>query len=177
VNIKDRVNRQSVIDALKSIQARMKLVSWLPANGLAIYCGLIADGKTHDRVLHVVEPIRPVPVFIYRCDSKFHTDVLKEMLQDTDRYNIVDNSLDYRLPTQLNDILICFVVGRYGFIVVDGNGALFATVSGNSPRILEKYQTSLPKKHRRGGQSAPRFARLRLEARHHYLTKVCTRGC
>jgi peptide chain release factor subunit 1 len=27
VNIKDRVNRQSVIDALKSIQARMKLVS------------------------------------------------------------------------------------------------------------------------------------------------------
>ena len=32
---------------------------------------------------------------------------------------------------------------------------------------------SLPKKHRRGGQSSVRFARLRIEARHNYLTKVC----
>ena len=30
----------------------------------------------------------------------------------------------------------------------------------------------LPKKHGRGGQSALRFARLRLEKRHNYLRKV-----
>ena len=30
----------------------------------------------------------------------------------------------------------------------------------------------LPKKHGRGGQSALRFARLRLEKRHNYVTKV-----
>jgi peptide chain release factor subunit 1 len=31
---------------------------------------------------------------------------------------------------------------------------------------------SLPKKHGRGGQSAPRFARIREEKRHHYVRKV-----
>jgi peptide chain release factor subunit 1 len=37
---------------------------------------------------------------------------------------------------------------------------------------------SLPKKHGRGGQSALRFARLRLEARHNYISKIselCTK--
>ena len=41
-----------------------------------------------------------------------------------------------------------------------------------------KLNVSLPKKHGRGGQSALRFARLRLEARHNYITKVnelCTK--
>lgn len=30
----------------------------------------------------------------------------------------------------------------------------------------------MPKKHRKGGQSSVRFARLRMEKRHNYLTKV-----
>jgi peptide subunit release factor 1 (eRF1) len=34
-------------------------------------------------------------------------------------------------------------------------------------------QVDLPKKHGRGGQSALRFARLRLEKRHNYVRKVC----
>jgi peptide chain release factor subunit 1 len=37
----------------------------------------------------------------------------------------------------------------------------------------------LPKKHGRGGQSAARFGRLRLEKRHNYVRKVraCARAC
>jgi len=61
---------------------------------------------------------------------------------------------------------------KYGFLIIDGNGALFAVVQGNSFSVLHKLQVSLPKKHRNGGQSSVRFARLRMEARHNYLTKV-----
>ena len=35
------------------------------------------------------------------------------------------------------------------------------------------FLVDLPKKHGRGGQSALRFARLRLEKRHNYVRKVC----
>lgn len=38
--------------------------------------------------------------------------------------------------------------------------------------MLHRFNVELPKKHGRGGQSALRFARLRLERRHHYLRKV-----
>merc|ERR1711965_88271 len=61
---------------------------------------------------------------------------------------------------------------KFGFIVMDGNGSLYGTVAGNTREILHKFSVDLPKKHGRGGQSALRFARLRLERRHNYVTKV-----
>ena len=39
-------------------------------------------------------------------------------------------------------------------------------------QVLHKFSVELPKKHGRGGQSALRFARLRLEKRHNYVRKV-----
>lgn len=59
----------------------------------------------------------------------------------------------------------------FGFIVMDGNGCLYATLQGNTRTILHKFTVDLPKKHGRGGQSALRFARLRLEKRHNYVRK------
>eukprot|EP01102_Stenamoeba_stenopodia_P008398 TRINITY_DN2410_c0_g1_i1.p1 TRINITY_DN2410_c0_g1~~TRINITY_DN2410_c0_g1_i1.p1 ORF type:complete len:366 (-),score=89.15 TRINITY_DN2410_c0_g1_i1:187-1284(-) len=97
-------------------------------------------------MLSVLEPIKPIQTFLYKCDSRFHTDSLKAMLDHDD---------------------------RYGFAVIDGNGAYFALVHGNSQRELHRLVVSLPKKHRRGGQSSKRFARLRLEARHNFVSKVC----
>jgi len=61
---------------------------------------------------------------------------------------------------------------QYGFIVIDGSGTLFAMVQGNRQTVISKYAVSLPKKHRKGGQSSVRFQRLRDEARHNYLSKV-----
>ena len=60
----------------------------------------------------------------------------------------------------------------FGFIIMDGNGALFGTLSGNARAVLHKFSVDLPKKHGRGGQSALRFARLRMEKRHNYVRKV-----
>jgi peptide chain release factor subunit 1 len=55
---------------------------------------------------------------------------------------------------------------------MDGNGALFGTLSGNTREVVQKFSVDLPKKHGRGGQSALRFARLREEKRHNYVRKV-----
>ena len=48
----------------------------------------------------------------------------------------------------------------------------FGTLCGNTREVLHKFSVDLPKKHGRGGQSALRFARLRLEKRHNYVRKV-----
>lgn len=55
---------------------------------------------------------------------------------------------------------------------MDGNGTLYGTLQGNTRTVLHKFSVDLPKKHGRGGQSAVRFARLRMEARHNYVRKV-----
>ncbi len=49
---------------------------------------------------------------------------------------------------------------------------LFGTLQGNSREVITKFSVDLPKKHGRGGQSALRFARLRMEKRHNYVRKV-----
>jgi peptide chain release factor subunit 1 len=91
------------------------------------------------------EPFKPINTSLYLCDNKFHTEALAELLE-TD--------------------------AKYGFIVMDGNGSLFGTLSGNAREVLHKFTVDLPKKHGRGGQSALRFARLRMEKRHNYVRKV-----
>ena len=61
---------------------------------------------------------------------------------------------------------------KFGFIVMDGQGCLYGTLSGNTRTVLHKFEVDLPKKHGRGGQSSLRFARLRIEKRHNYVRKV-----
>lgn len=55
---------------------------------------------------------------------------------------------------------------------MDGNGSLYGSLQGSNREVLHKFSVDLPKKHGRGGQSALRFARLRLEKRHNYVRKV-----
>ncbi|KAE8681350.1 Eukaryotic peptide chain release factor subunit 1 [Hibiscus syriacus] len=145
-NIKSRVNRQSVLGAITSAQQRLKLYSKVPPNGLVLYTGTIVteDGK-EKKVTIDFEPFRPINASLYLCDNKFHTEALNELLES-----------DY----------------KFGFIVMDGNGTLFGTLSGNSREVLHKFSVDLPKKHGRGGQSALRFARLRMEKRHNYVRKT-----
>ncbi|KAI9813419.1 MAG: Polypeptide release factor (eRF1) in translation termination [Pycnora praestabilis] len=145
-NIKSRVNRLSVLSAITSTQQKLKLYTKVPPNGLIIYCGEVITSEGKEKKLNMdFEPFKPLRTSLYLCDNKFHTEALSELLQDD---------------------------SRFGFIVMDGNGALFATVSGNVREILTKFSVDLPKKHGRGGQSALRFARLREEKRHNYVRKV-----
>jgi len=145
-NIKSRVNRLSVLGAITSVQHRLKLYTKVPPNGLVVYCGTIVTEEGKEKKVNIdFEPFKPINTSLYLCDNKFHTEALTALLAD-------DN--------------------RFGFIVMDGNGALFGTLQGNTRDVLHKFTVDLPKKHGRGGQSALRFARLRMEKRHNYVRKV-----
>ncbi len=50
--------------------------------------------------------------------------------------------------------------------------ALFGILHGNFRNVITKISVDLPKKGSRGGSSAIRFARIRLEKRQNYVRKV-----
>jgi len=145
-NIKSRVNRLSVLSAIKSTQERLKLYNKMPLNGLVIFCGtILTENNKEKKVTIDFEPFKPINKFLYLCDNRFHTEPLNELLISEE---------------------------KYGFIIIDGNGTLFGKLAGSNKEILQDISVELPKKHGRGGQSAMRFARLRLEKRHNYLIKI-----
>lgn len=145
-NIKSRVTRQNVTDALTSTMEKLKLYNKTPPNGLVIYCGLVQMPEGGEKMVKIdLEPFKPINTSLYRCNNIFHTEELKELLEDND---------------------------KFGFLIMDGSGSLFGTVQGNTRTILNSFKVDLPKKHGRGGQSANRFARIRTERRHNYLRKV-----
>ncbi|KAJ8275414.1 hypothetical protein COCON_G00071660 [Conger conger] len=118
----------------------------LPPNGLVVYCGTIVTEEGKEKKVNIdFEPFKPINTSLYLCDNKFHTEALTALLSDD---------------------------SKFGFIVIDGSGALFGTLQGNTREVLHKFTVDLPKKHGRGGQSALRFARLRMEKRHNYVRKV-----
>ena len=145
-NIKSRVNRLSVLSAIVSTKERLKLYNKVPDNGLALFCGNIIKDDGKEKKINInIEPNRPIKQSLYLCDNKFHVQPLIDVLMDEE---------------------------KFGFIIMDGNGCLFGTIQGNNKEVLQQISVELPKKHGRGGQSALRFARLRLEKRHNYLNKV-----
>jgi peptide chain release factor subunit 1 len=134
------------LSAITSTQSRLKLYNKVPPNGLVVYCGEILTQEGKERKVNIdFEPFKPINTSLYLCDNKFHTEALAELLESDQ---------------------------KFGFIVMDGNGTLFGTLSGNTREVVHKFSVDLPKKHGRGGQSALRFSRLRDEKRHNYVRKV-----
>lgn len=145
-NIKSRVNRLSVLSAITSAQQKLKLFNRTPPNGLVIYVGTIMTDEGKEKKVSIdFEPFKPVNNFMYLCDSRFHTEDLKFLLESED---------------------------KFGFVVFDGSSCLYGTVQGSQRDVVHKFSVELPKKHGRGGQSSVRFARLRVEKRQAYLKKV-----
>ena len=147
-NIKDRVNRQSVQAGITSAKEKLKTYNKVPKNGLLIYAGTVLsdDGKQQKKLVIDLEPHKPINTTTYHCGNRFITDPLKELLESDE---------------------------KFGFVIVDGNGCVWATLQGNARVIVSKVQVDLPKKHGRGGQSSNRFAAIREEKRAAYVKKVC----
>ena len=147
-NIKSRQTRQSVLSAITSTREKLKLYKQIPENGLVLFCGVILmeDNKTEKKVTYDLEPYKPLHANTYKCQNTFYTEPLLALLEDDE---------------------------KFGFIVMDGNGVLFATLQGSNKVIIQRMPVQLPKKHGRGGQSAVRFARLRVEKRLMYQAKCC----
>jgi peptide chain release factor subunit 1 len=111
-----------------------------------LYCGeVLSDDGKEKKVSIDFEPFKPINTSLYLCDNKFHCEALSSLLENDE---------------------------KFGFIVMDGNGTLYGTLSGNTRTVLHKFTVDLPKKHGRGGQSSVRFARIRVEKRQNYVRKV-----
>jgi len=95
------------------------------------------------------EPPRKIGQTIYKCDKKFHLDPILEMYCNPKYYGVV------------------FVTGKmYSFYLI--------TKTGNhieNKKILSN-QVDLPNKHKKGGQSSVRFARLHDERTEAYIKKL-----
>ena len=109
-NIKSKQTMTSVQSAITSVREKLKLYRFTPENGLILFCGMILmeDNKTEKKWTLDFEPFRPVQSYQYRCENKFVTDGLNFLLEDDE---------------------------KFGFIIVDGGGALFATLQGNQRNI------------------------------------------
>lgn len=108
MNIKDRTNRNSVTEAQTSARERLKLYQRAPENGLILFCGRIMEegATTEKKVCFDFEPFKPINLSIYDCSSKF-------MLEDLKKDLLINEP-------------------PFGFIIVDGSGALYATLQGNA---------------------------------------------
>lgn len=135
-NIKSNTTRKNVQDAITKVMQRLKLFRRIPKNGLVIFSGaILQNGPGSERVeTYVIEPPEPINIWLYRCDSRFHTEHLQDLLKEKE---------------------------TYGILVIDATATSLATLEGNRLQIVDEITSGVPGKHRAGGQSARRFERLR----------------
>jgi peptide chain release factor subunit 1 len=102
-NIKSKQTMTSVQGAITSTREKLKLYKKIPVNGLIVFCGtiLMDDNKTEKKLTLDIEPFRPCQSFMYKCENKFIPECLNYLLEDDE---------------------------KFGFIIVDGGGSLFATL-------------------------------------------------
>ncbi|NGM68168.1 peptide chain release factor 1 [Natronolimnobius sp. AArcel1] len=147
-NIKSKQTRTAVQDALTSIKDRLRYFdTYPPDNGLVLFSGAVdSGGGRTEMVTKVLEsPPQPVTSFRYHCDSDFLTEPLEEMLADK---------------------------GLYGLVVLDRREANVGWLKGKRVEPVKSASSLVPGKQRKGGQSAQRFARLRLEAIDNFYQEV-----
>jgi peptide chain release factor subunit 1 len=145
-NIKSKQTRSDVLDALNRITKHLQSVPQTPDNGLAIFAG--RPRNVDSLVSTIIEPPAPITTSIYHCGKSFQTDPLWKQIQASDEF--------------------------YGVILIDINNALIGSISGSSVTVHQTFQSLVPGKQSKGGQSQQRFARLRLEALHEFYKKTAS---
>ncbi|MEA2070756.1 MAG: peptide chain release factor aRF-1 [Asgard group archaeon] len=128
-NIKSKQTGKAVVAALSSILNRLKKIKEPPENGLVIFCGMTESGKVE---YYPIQPKEPISKKLYVCDSRFHTEHLKEQLEEKD---------------------------QYGLMVIDRETAAYAILRGNHLNFLRNISSFVPGKHGKGGQSQRRIQR------------------
>ncbi|MFB6146321.1 MAG: peptide chain release factor aRF-1 [Halobacteriaceae archaeon] len=147
-NIKSKQTRTNVQDALTSIKDRLRYYdTYPPENGMVLFSGAVdAGGGQTEMVTRTLEsPPEPIQSFRYHCDSHFLTEPLEEMIGDK---------------------------GLYGLIVLDRREANVGWLKGKRVEPVKSASSLVPGKQRKGGQSAQRFERLRLEAIDNFYQEV-----
>ena len=148
-NIKSNVTRKNVLDAIVKVQQRLKLFKDPGEKGIVVFAGALPQeggGPGTERMeTFVIIPPEPIKIFLYRCDSRFHTEHLQEMLREKE---------------------------TYGIILVDASDATIATLQGKRLDIVRQMYSGVSGKTRAGGQSARRYERLRDMQLNEYFHRV-----
>ncbi len=146
-NIKDRNNRQNVQRLLTILNQKCLTIN-LNTNylmGILIYLGIDEYG---DEIIEFIEPQIKLDLFYYSCANKFETNIGKKYIK--------------------NDIngTIIFTNGNESF------GYQF--IYGQFVKIFN-INSNIVKRHKCGGYSANRYARIAEESRHSYIIRICDR--
>lgn len=144
-NVKSRVTRKNVLDALEKITNHLRQFKETPPNGLVIFAGNVSqvEGQS-DIKLWSIEPPEELTVKMYWCDQVFKLEPLQEMVREKE---------------------------IYGIILIDTSGTDIGFLIGKKI-VLEKHIDSLvPGKTTKGGWSQQRYARIREEAKLEHLKK------
>jgi peptide chain release factor subunit 1 len=148
-NIKSNVTRKNVLDAIIKVQQKLKLFKDPGEKGIVIFAGALPQeggGPGTERMeTYVITPPEPIKIFLYRCDSRFHTEHLQEMLREKE---------------------------TYGILLVDATDATIATLQGKSLNIVMQMYSGVTGKTRAGGQSSRRYERLRDMQLNEYFRRV-----
>ncbi|EGR30954.1 hypothetical protein IMG5_120390 [Ichthyophthirius multifiliis] len=175
-NIKDRINRQSVQDAMTSaLQRIFFFFNFLLKKNIQVlnytlkhqimglfyivekYQMMKGKKQSFQLILNHINP--QIHLFIF---------VIVNFMQK--------NLVDYQ-KLNLHLVLLLWMVQAHYMLVykeiLKQQIIFIYFYLKNKKQILNSFSVELPKKHGRGGQSSVRFGRLRVEKRHNYLRKVC----
>jgi hypothetical protein len=152
-NIKDRSNRQTVQRLLRRIEKQLSTLSVTGCkNGLLVFAGV---GRDNVEVFEVLVPEVPSRLSLYRCDNKFHAiDAVKQFF--------LPSKQEKQQPESIH---VLHLTGEVAELYVY-----------RSPLVpmakLRVWNGNLVKRHRKGGFSQNRFARIAEESRHGYIDRV-----
>jgi len=145
-NIKSQSTRKNVMAAISSILNRIKVYRVPPPNGVVLFVGTESlPGNREKAVTIVIEPPEAITTFFYRCDSKFYLEPLQAMLAEKE---------------------------VWGLLVMDRKEATIGRLNGKRIEVINSFESQVPSKHGRGGQSARRFERLIEDAADKFFVKI-----
>ncbi len=145
-NIKSTSTRKNVTEALEKMIVLLRTIGRTPKNGLAAFAGNVAEREGEvEWFVDYIEPPLPLNQNLYRCDKRFVTEGIRDMIASED---------------------------IYGLVVLDRRDATIAILRGKSFKVIAKTHSEVPGKFKAGGQSAARFGRIREDAIKDHFKKV-----
>ncbi len=145
-NIKSTATRKNVQEALESLIRVTKGMKKTPKNGVGLFAGNVSkiEGQA-DFITKVFEPPEELNVRLYRCDQTFVLEPLEEMLEAKE---------------------------LYGLVALDRKEATIGILIGKKIKILSKFDSFVPGKTTKGGQSSQRYSRIRDNMAKAFFKKV-----
>lgn len=145
-NIKSTGTRKNVQEALESLVRITKSMKQTPKNGVALFAGNVSKIEGQNNfIAEAFEPPEELNIRLYRCDQTFVVEPLEEMLK---------------------------VKEVYGLIVIERNEATIGLLIGKKIKVLHKFESNIPGKTNKGGQSAARYSRIREVMAKEFFRKI-----